>query len=208
MPHTLVTGANGFVAAHVIAELISNGHTVTGAVRRASAGEDLLAEFPQWKDNLDFVVIDDYANEAALDKLFQEHKFDYIVHTAAPMPSAEAVTDYDKYFLRPAIDGNTTLLKSAKAYAKDLKSIAITGSVNAITMGNPEDNKARSYTNEMWNDITPEFARESNSAFVMYCSSKKEAELAIWDFVKKEKPDFTVCRRTASYAQSRQLTTI
>lgn len=192
MPHTLVTGANGFVAAHVIGELIASGHTVTGAVRRAEAGEALLAEFPQWSDKLDFVVIDDYANEAVLDKVFQEHNFDYIVHTAAPMPSAEAVKDYDKNFLRPAIEGNTALLKSAKAHAKNLKSIAITGSVNAITMGNPEDNRARAYTNEMWNDISPEFARDSNSAFVMYCSSKKEAEQAIWDFVKKEKPDFTV----------------
>jgi hypothetical protein len=73
-----------------------------------------------------------------------------------------------------------------------LKSIAITGSINAITTGAPDDNAAREYTNDSWNNITQEYARESKSGFIMYCSSKKEAELAIWDFVKVEKPHFSV----------------
>jgi len=51
------------------------------------------------------------------------------------------------------------------------------------------------YTNESWSDITPEFARTYTTYrpdYIKYCSSKKEAELAIWEFVKSEKPDFSV----------------
>lgn len=192
MPHTLVTGANSFLAAHIIGELVANGHTVTGSVRRAAAGEALLKEHPEWKDKLDFVIVEDYAQQSELDSIFRTHQFDHIVHTAAPMPGNPAFTDFDRDFLRPSVEGNISLLKSAKAYATTLKSIVITGSINSITTGAPDDNKAREYTNESWNDITPEVARQSNSAFIMYCSSKKEAELAIWDFVKTEKPSFSV----------------
>jgi nucleoside-diphosphate-sugar epimerase len=31
-----------------------------------------------------------------------------------------------------------------------------------------------------------------NNPFISYCSSKKEAELAVWEFVKTEKPSFAV----------------
>ena len=191
MPHTFVTGANSFVAAHVLQELIANGHTVTGAVRRASAGEAVLKEHPEWQDKLDFVVVEDYATPGAFDAIFQSHHFDHIIHTAAPLFDNPAVTDYDRDFLRLSVEGNTELLKSAKAYASKLQSIAVTGSINAITTGSPDDNKAREYTNESWNFITRNEARASDG-YIRYCSSKKEAELAIWDFVKTEKPEFTV----------------
>jgi hypothetical protein len=51
------------------------------------------------------------------------------------------------------------------------------------------------YTNESWSEITPEFARTYTTYrpdYVKYCSSKKEAELAIWEFVRSEKPGFSV----------------
>lgn len=192
MPHTLVTGANSFVAPHIINELIAEGHTVTGSVRRESAGQSILKEHPEWSGKLDFIVIQDYSDQDALDTVFRNHKFDHVVHVAAPMPGNPELVDYDRDFLRPSVDSNLTLLKAAKAYAPTLKSIAVTGSVNSITTGAVEDNKAREYTNESWNDITPESARELKSDFISYCSSKKESELALWEFVKSEKPNFSV----------------
>jgi nucleoside-diphosphate-sugar epimerase len=79
-------------------------------------------------------------------------------------------------------------LRSAKAYAKNLKHISITGSINSITMG--DDLAARTLTNSSWNTITPDFARTANNGFVSYCSSKKEAEKAAWSFMETEKPVF------------------
>jgi len=190
MPHTLVTGANSFVAAHIIGELITEGHTVTGTVRRTSAGESLVAEHPEWAGKLDFAVVEDYASEGAFDAIFQAKAYDYIIHVAAPLFGPDAI-DYDKDYLRPGVVGNLSLLKGAKAHAPTLKSVVITGSINSITDGSPEENRARDYTNESWNPITPELAR-GGSNYAMYQSSKKEAELAVWDFVKTEKPHFAV----------------
>lgn len=66
----------------------------------------------------------------------------------------------------------------------------MTGSINALTTG--DDLPARVLTHESWNNITPDAARAANHPYISYCSSKKEAELAVWEFVKTEKPSFTV----------------
>ena|ERR1700761_9764317 len=105
MPHTLVTGANSFVAAHVIKTLVDAGHTVTGSVRRASAGEAVLEEHPEWAGKLDFVEIQDYAETGIWDAVFQSKDFDYIVHVAAPLLDNPANTDYDRDYLRPSVEG-------------------------------------------------------------------------------------------------------
>lgn len=87
---------------------------------------------------------------------------------------------------------NLSLLRSAKAYASELKSIAVTGSINALTTGSPDELKANAMTNEFWSNITKEQAREMQNPYINYCSGKKEAELALWKFVKEESPKFTV----------------
>lgn len=76
--------------------------------------------------------------------------------------------------------------------APSVKSIVVTGSINACTTGAPEELSAGPLTNSTWLAITPEVAREKNNAYISYCSGKKEAELAIWDFMKKHSPKFTV----------------
>jgi nucleoside-diphosphate-sugar epimerase len=105
MPHTLVTGANSFVAAHVIANLISKGHKVTGSLRRAASGDAILSEHPEWKGRLDFVEVADYAEPGAWDEIFKAQEFDYIEHIASPMYADAGNTDYDKHWLKPGVDG-------------------------------------------------------------------------------------------------------
>jgi nucleoside-diphosphate-sugar epimerase len=87
---------------------------------------------------------------------------------------------------------NLAMLRAAKSYAKSLDSIAVTGSINALTTGSPDELKANELTNSFWNSISRSEARDSGNTYLWYCSSKKEAELAIWDFIKTEQPSFTV----------------
>lgn len=105
MPNTLVTGANSFVAAHIITSLLSSGHKVTGSLRRASAGAEILALNPSWAGNLDFIEIKDYAEPHIWDEVFKSREFDYIIHVAAPLLDNPANTDYDEHFLRPSVEG-------------------------------------------------------------------------------------------------------
>jgi len=115
-----------------------------------------------------------------------------MVHVAAPLLDNPANTDYDRDFLKPSVDGNLAILRSAHHHAPGLKSIVVTGSINASTTGSPDELKAGPLTDETWLPITREQAREQNNAYISYCSGKKEGELALWDFVKTEKPSFSV----------------
>ena len=105
MPTTLLTGANGFVAAHLLDRLIAAGHTVVGSVRSPSKGEQILATHPEYADKLSFVVVTDYAAEGTWDEAFQKHDFDYVVHSAAPLLDDPQNTDFDEHYLRPSVSG-------------------------------------------------------------------------------------------------------
>lgn len=86
MPTTLLTGANSFVAAHIINALIKEGHDVTGTVRRAAAGDEILALHPEWKEKLTCVVVEDITNEASWDEIFKSKSFDHV--SSRPSPSS------------------------------------------------------------------------------------------------------------------------
>jgi nucleoside-diphosphate-sugar epimerase len=103
MVHTLITGANSFVAAHIIEKLIHSGHTVTGVVRRTSSGKEILALHPEWEPHFDFVVIKDYSAAGAWDEVFRQSELDHVVHVAAPM--AVGTVDYDRDVLSVSVQG-------------------------------------------------------------------------------------------------------
>ena len=105
MPRTLVTGANGFVAVHIIKLLIEAGHDVTGTVRSADKGEQVLRVHPEWKDHLTFVTVKELTSQKEWGEAFKSAGFDHVVHTAAPLLDDPRNTDFDKHFLQPSVDG-------------------------------------------------------------------------------------------------------
>lgn len=105
MPKTLLTGANGFVAASILDELISQGHSVVGSVRSAAKGQQILDRHPEYKGHLDFVVVADYTVSGTWDDTFKHHDFDFVVHSAAPLLDNPENTDFVQHFLKPSVDG-------------------------------------------------------------------------------------------------------
>jgi uncharacterized protein YbjT (DUF2867 family) len=78
MPSTLLTGANAFLSAHIINALVGAGHHVTGTVRRAGAGGEILALHPEWKGHLDIMVVEDITDESSWDSVFKGTAFDHV----------------------------------------------------------------------------------------------------------------------------------
>ena len=105
MPYTLVTGANSFAAAPIIADLIAEGHNVTGSVRRVAAGEAILKAHPEWAGKFDFTVVEDIASSQSWNDAFKSNDFNHVVHVAAPLLDGPGNTDYDRDFLRPSVEG-------------------------------------------------------------------------------------------------------
>jgi len=112
MPSTLLTGANSFFAAHLLNQLISDGHIVTGTVRSLSKGEQLLKVHPEWTDKIRFVEVSHLSQRGAWDGVIQEGNFDYVIHNAAPMPDSRIATDFDRDFLEPNVAGYVHYVRS------------------------------------------------------------------------------------------------
>jgi nucleoside-diphosphate-sugar epimerase len=100
--------------------------------------------------------------------------------------------DFEATWIKPSIASVLSILRSAATHAPTVKSIVITGSIVAVTSGLPDEIANVTFTNESWNPITPALAQASGNHMAAYASSKKEAELVIWDFVKTASPHFTV----------------
>jgi len=180
----LVTGGSGFIGAHCVDQLLSHGHDVVTTVRSDDKGKFLVDSHKGKK--LSYVIVKDIAQEGAFDEAVKsDPPFDAVLHTASPFHFN--ITDPKKDLLDPAIIGTTGILKAIKASAPSVKRVAITSSFAAIV--NPNSHK-KLYNEDVWNPVTMEEAlKEPASA---YRGSKTFAEKAAWDFVEKEKPNFTL----------------
>lgn len=89
MPASLVTGAAGFIGAHVVNELIAMGHEVT-------ALDDLSGGFRENVNPKAVFIEGSILDHALLAKLFEEKKFDYVYHLAAY--AAEGLSHFIKRF--------------------------------------------------------------------------------------------------------------
>lgn len=86
--------------------------------------------------------------------------------------------------------GTTGILKAIKAHAPTVKRVVITSSFAAII--NPSKGlwPGHTYSESDWNPLTQEEAVQNNSNG--YRASKTFAEKAAWEFIEKEKPNFSL----------------
>lgn len=151
----LVTGASGFVAGHVVAELAAHGYTVRGTSRRPVDGP---AE----------VVAADLTRDEGWAAAVQG--CEYVVHVASPFPP-KASRSAEEDLIRPAVDGTRRVLSAAAAAG--VRRVVLTSSVVAVSSGRP-NGPVR--TEADWADTdrcTP------------YSRSKTLAERAAWEFAEQ-----------------------
>ncbi|MBA4228080.1 MAG: aldehyde reductase [Hyphomonas sp.] len=175
MAKVLVTGATGFIAGHVIHQLIEAGHEVTGTARSASKGAALSQTLSAYAGRPVSIPI----READLssDKGWAEaaEGMDYVHHIASPIP-VTVPKNADELII-PARDGALRALKAARAAG--VKRVVMTSSMAACAYGWGEA-RPNPITEEHWSqdkgapDMTP------------YIRSKLVAERAAWDYVKGE----------------------
>ncbi|KAI1117884.1 3-beta hydroxysteroid dehydrogenase/isomerase family protein [Nemania sp. NC0429] len=190
MPRVLLTGGSGFIAAHVLESLLSNGHSVVTTVRSEQKGQNILESHKQYgKDKLSFVVVEDIVKPRAFDAaVVSDPPFDAAIHCASPYHFNAKTHDEIHHLITTAVEGTTGILKAIKAHAPSVKRVIITSSYAAmVDYGKPLPHV---YTEADWNPITQEQAY--SSAPFAYLASKTFAEKAAWAFVRDERPNFTL----------------
>jgi dihydroflavonol-4-reductase len=170
-----VTGASGFVAAHVIRELLERGYRVRGTVRGLSTpGKyDFLTSLPGAADRLALVSAE-LLVEGSYDSAVAG--CDAVIHTASPY--VINVKDPQRDLVDPAVKGTLNVLRSAKAAG--VRRVVLTSSMAAIS---DEPVAGKVFTENDWNEQS---SLERNP----YYFSKTVAERAAWTFVEDEHPGF------------------
>ncbi|CEP63349.1 SDR family oxidoreductase LALA0_S08e00386g [Lachancea lanzarotensis] len=181
----LVTGATGFIALHLVKDLLNENYKVIGTVRSIEKGDNLKAQF----DNnplLTTVVVKDIAAVSAFDEVFEQHKeqIKIVLHTASPFHFK--TTDYEKDLLIPAIHGTKSILESIKKYgAQTVERVVITSSIAAVKDTARFAEADFVYNEDAWNPVTWEGS--TVNAPDAYRGSKKFAEKAAWDFLEENR---------------------
>ena len=175
VPILLVTGASGYLASHIIKQLLEQGRfRVRGTVRslenekKVKPLRDLV---PEAKYPLRLI-------EADLLKptLWTEavRRCSYVFHVASPLGNVQ-VKNPD-VLIKPAVEGTTNVLKAC-AEAGTVKRVVVTSSMASVVSVSgasltPSDHV---YTEADWTD---------EAVADTYETSKLRAEKAAWDFVQ------------------------
>ncbi|GIZ40103.1 hypothetical protein CKM354_000345500 [Cercospora kikuchii] len=179
----LVTGGGGYLAGHIINQLLRRGHSVVTTARTKTKAEKLKKRYAELDPAVfDVVIVEDIAKEGAFDEaVVSSPPFDGVCHPTSPFHFA--VTE----LLDPAIIGTTGILKSIKAHAPSVRRVVITSSLAAMIhpwQGAWRNYPGHTYTEADWNPITAEQAFQD--PLCGYRFSKKQAEQAAWSFVAED----------------------
>ncbi|KAL3427609.1 NAD dependent epimerase/dehydratase [Phlyctema vagabunda] len=182
----LFVRGSGFIAAHVLDILLQHGHQVTTTVRSEAKAQKIREAHPDAK--IDFKIVEDIAVEGAFDEAVKIDGLEAVIHTASPFHFN--VTDTKKDLLDPAIIGTTGVLKAIKKNAPTVTKVVITSSFASIVSAAKGNAPEHTYSEADWNPVTFEEAVQNPSNG--YRASKTFAEKAAWDFVEREKPNFSI----------------
>ena len=175
MAKVLVTGATGFIAGHVILQLLDAGHEVRGTARSASSAAKLNKTLSKYAGRP--IAIELVAANLERDDGWAEAVagMDFVQHVASPFPSGVPKDPDD--LIRPATDGALRVLKASRAAG--VKRVVMTSSMAAIAYGWGE-NRPAVLTEEHWSN--PDNLKDNTA----YTRSKTIAERAAWDYVNGE----------------------
>ncbi|XYA02846.1 Glycine-rich RNA-binding protein 2, mitochondrial [Meyerozyma guilliermondii] len=194
MTSVYVSGASGFIAQHIVKQLIEKNYKVVGSVRSTEKGDSLVKHFgPDFK----YEIVRDIAAEDAFAESLKNHpEVTIFIHTASPVTFTS--DDVENDILNPAQRGTVNALQGIAKYAPQIKKVVITSSYAAIwDLSKDLSDPDRLVTEENWNPVTPTEAK--SSALMAYCASKTFAERAAWNFVRRTKPNFTLSTVLPSY---------
>mgnify|MGYP001201409244 CR=1 FL=1 len=165
----LVTGANGYIAKHIILELYKKNYCVKGSVRDLKYSTEIKSDLEKHlgkKIEMEFCQLSLNSDQGWEDAVMG---CDTILHTASPFPSKAPKSEND--LILPAKEGTLRLLRAA--LNQSITRVVITSSNAAVYDGNKH---ISDFDEKVWTNI------DANGVSA-YTKSKTIAEKAAWEFV-------------------------
>ncbi|CAL9733647.1 NADPH-dependent methylglyoxal reductase Gre2p [Monosporozyma servazzii] len=180
-----ISGATGFIAKHIVGQLLDQNYKVIGTARTQAKADALKSQFGN-NPNLTLELVADISQPKAFDAAIKKHAKDikYVLHTASPFHFE--VEDIVKDLFNPAIEGTKDILESIKRHAADsVERVVVTSSYAAVMNFEREADETYTVTEASWNPDNWETGQANPVRG--YCASKKFAEEAAWAFLKENK---------------------
>lgn len=182
-PLVLVTGASGFVGAHVFARLLDSGYRVRGTLRSLSKAPYFYKRYPNHETDISFVEVPDMQVQGAMDNAMSD--VDYVCHIASPYFTIS--TNPMKELIEPAVNGTKNVMTSALK-SPTLKRLTIMSSFAAVVDLSKGARPGYTYTSDEWDPMTLEQALKDG--VMGYHYSKTQAERTAWDMWREAKPSW------------------
>ncbi|MAD67367.1 MAG: aldehyde reductase [Porticoccaceae bacterium] len=178
MEKVLVTGATGFIGLHCIKQLLDRGYSVNGTLRSQDRQAEVLDSLERNNTptrHLSLFEVD-LNRDSGWDSAIRD--CNYVLHVASPF----VLTDEDEdFFVKPAVEGVQRALKFSKKH--NVKKVILTSSFAAIH--ETLNDRQESFDEEDWSN-------PNKPGISFYAKSKTMAELAAWEFMEMENPDFSL----------------
>jgi UDP-glucose 4-epimerase len=130
----LVTGGAGYIGSHTVVELLKDGHEVVVVDNLVNSNERVFSRLEEITGKKVKSYAIDVANKQALLTVFDENKFDAVIHFAGLKAVGESVAEPLLYY-RNNLDSTISLLEVM--VEKDVKQIVFSSS--ATVYGDPEN---------------------------------------------------------------------
>lgn len=180
-----MTGASGFLAVHVLKQLLERGYKVKATVRSQEKANYLTNLFNKY--TFETVIVPDIQVTGAFDQVLKDdNDITAVLHTASPFFKAKS--DPLNELLLPALEGTKNVLKAIKLHAPQVTNVVITSSFAAIMDPAKFRDHSTTFNEECWCPVTWEQA--STDFELSYIASKTFAEQEFWRFIKEEGVNF------------------
>ncbi|KAL3470504.1 NAD(P)-binding protein [Aspergillus californicus] len=184
----LVTGANGYIASHVINQLLQLRYNVIGTVREEKPWLDRYFWQLYGKNRYRSVVLSDLGNAKELGQALENVAG--IIHVASDV-SMNANPEQ----VIPQTVRNTLNVLEAASKQKSVQRVVLTSSTLAAMSATTSSSRVV-IDDDCWNDVAVDMAFDPRTpvedrSYAVYAASKAEGERQAWRWVGEHQPQFT-----------------
>ncbi|KAL3442376.1 MFS general substrate transporter [Aspergillus insuetus] len=193
----LITGANGFIATHCIALILTTTpHHIRATVRSQYKATATLTALhaagipsPATESRLELLVIADPTDETQFFPAVQN--CDAILHLASAFNYGAEPSEFEEKLLLPAVRGTETVCAAA-ARETSVKRVVVMSSFAAVYDAAKGLCPGKVYTEEDWSPLGYAEGRDAGHVATAYRASKVVAERAAWEYIATHDVGYTL----------------